>query len=135
MAETARSWAPRGAWAGIAQAGQIGAAGQAGIIATLLDGFGLATLIVAPGGTSALSQAVEARLGIALPTAPKIVSSASHDAIWSGPELEKRHFPPTPVGSAVCGLRVAFASTKAARIASMSRTSRNQPSGDGRCPT
>ena len=86
MAETARSWAPRGAWAGIAQAGQIGAAGQAGIIATLLDGFGLATLIVAPGGTSALSQAVEARLGIALPTAPKIVSSASHDAIWSGPE-------------------------------------------------
>lgn len=86
MAETARSWAPRSAWTGIAQAGQIGAAGSAGVTATLLDGFGLATLIAAPGGTTALAQAVEAQLGIALPATPKIVSSASHDAIWSGPD-------------------------------------------------
>jgi sarcosine oxidase subunit gamma len=34
----------------------------------------------------ALSQAVEARLGIALPMTPKIASSTSHDAIWSGPD-------------------------------------------------
>lgn len=86
MAETARSWAPRAAWAGIAQAGQIGAAGAAGVTASLLDGFGLATLIAAPGGAAVLSQAVEGRLGIALPTTPKIVSNASHDAIWSGPD-------------------------------------------------
>lgn len=86
MAETARSWAPRSAWAGIAQPGQIGAAELAGVTANLLDGFGLATLIAAPGGAAALSQAVEARLGIALPTTPKIVSGASHDAIWSGPD-------------------------------------------------
>jgi len=86
MADTARSWAPRSAWADIAQAGQIGVAGSAGVIATLLDGFGLATLIAAPGGTAALSRAVEARLGIALPATPKIVSGASHDAIWSGPD-------------------------------------------------
>lgn len=86
MAETATSWAPRSAWAGIAQPGQIGTAGSAGVTASLLDGFGLATLIAAPGGAAALSQAVEARLGIALPTAPKIVSGASHDAIWSGPD-------------------------------------------------
>lgn len=86
MAETARSWAPRAAWAGIAQAGQIGAAGAAGVTASLLDGFGLATLIAAPGGAAALSQAVEGRLGIALPTTPKVVSNASHDAIWSGPD-------------------------------------------------
>jgi sarcosine oxidase subunit gamma len=86
MAETARSWAPRSAWAGIAQTGQIGAAGSAGVTATLLDGFGLATLIAAPGEAPTLSQAVEGRLGIALPTTPKIVSNASHDAIWSGPD-------------------------------------------------
>ncbi|CAD5293450.1 N-methylglutamate dehydrogenase subunit D [Bosea sp. 62] len=86
MAETATLWAPRGAWAGIAQAGQIGATGPAGVTATLLDGFGLATLIAAPGRTTALSQAVEGRLNIALPTTPKVVSNATHDAIWSGPE-------------------------------------------------
>ena len=86
MAETARSWAPRSAWAGIAQAGQIGAAGAAGVTATLLDGFGLATLIAAPGGTPALSQLVESRIGITLPTIPRIVAGASHDAIWSGPD-------------------------------------------------
>ncbi|TCR66446.1 sarcosine oxidase subunit gamma family protein [Bosea sp. BK604] len=86
MAETARSWAARGAWAGIAQAGQLGATGPAGVTATLLDGFGLATLIAAPGGAAALSQAIVARLGIALPAMPKIASSASHDVIWSGPD-------------------------------------------------
>ncbi len=86
MAETARSWAPRNAWAGIAQPGQIGVAGPAGVTATLLDGFGLATLIAAPGGAQALSQAVEGRLGIALPTTPKIASGASHDVVWSGPD-------------------------------------------------
>lgn len=86
MAETARSWAPRSAWAGIAQAGQIGATGSAGVTATLLDSFGLATLIAAPGGTVALSNLVESRAGIALPTMPKIASGASHDAIWSGPD-------------------------------------------------
>jgi len=86
MAETARSWAPRSAWAGIAQAGRIGVAGPAGVTATLLDGFGLATLIAAPGGTPALSQAIDALLGITLPTTPKIASGAAHDAIWSGPD-------------------------------------------------
>ncbi|MGE7469802.1 sarcosine oxidase subunit gamma [Bosea sp. NPDC003192] len=86
MAETARSWAPRSAWAGIAQPGQIGAAGPAGVTATLLDGFGLATMIAAPGGTAALSTLVEGRAGIALPSTPKIASGASHDAIWSGPD-------------------------------------------------
>ncbi|MDX3808693.1 sarcosine oxidase subunit gamma [Bosea thiooxidans] len=86
ISRTAVSWTPRGAWAGIAQAGQIGAAGPAGVTATLLDGFGLATLIAAPGGTAALSGLVESRAGIALPATPKIASGASHDAIWSGPE-------------------------------------------------
>lgn len=86
MAETASSWAPRGAWAGIAQTGQIGTIGPAGVTANLLDGFGLATLIAAPGGATALSQAIEGRLGIALPATPRIVSNASHDAIWSGPD-------------------------------------------------
>ena len=83
---TAMSWAPRGAWAGIAQPGSFGATGVAGVTATLLDGFGLATLIAAPGTAPALSRIVEARLGIALPLTPKIASGQAHDAIWAGPD-------------------------------------------------
>lgn len=85
MADMATSWAPRGAWAGIAQAGTMGAAGSPGVTARALDGFGLATLIAAPAATATLSAFVEDRLGLALPTAPRIVSGTSHDAVWSGP--------------------------------------------------
>lgn len=86
MAETAISWAPRGAWAGIAQAGRFGASGEAGVTATLLDGFGLATLIAGSDATAAVSRLVEAKLGLALPQAQKIMSGGTHDAIWVGPE-------------------------------------------------
>ncbi|KRE12242.1 hypothetical protein ASE66_16895 [Bosea sp. Root483D1] len=91
MAETATtstavSWTQHGAWADIAQAGQLGAAGPAGVTAILQGGFGLATLIATPGGAPALSGLVESRTGITLPATPTIVSGASHDAIWSGPE-------------------------------------------------
>lgn len=86
MAETAISWAQRGAWAGIARPGRFGASRGAGVTATLLDRLGLATLIAAPGEAHALSRIVEARLGLALPLVPKIVSGSGHDAIWAGPE-------------------------------------------------
>ncbi|MCO5093175.1 sarcosine oxidase subunit gamma [Bosea sp. (in: a-proteobacteria)] len=86
MAETATSWLPRGAWAGVAEPGAFGATGEAGIVATLHDGFGLATLIAGPGAAPALSRLVEARLGIALPRTPRIVLGRGHDAIWTGPE-------------------------------------------------
>lgn len=85
MAETAQ-WMPRSAWAGIAQPGTFGAAGRGGVTATLLEGRGLASLIAAPGGAEALARRVEQSLGLALPTAPRIVSSAGHDVIWSGPD-------------------------------------------------
>jgi sarcosine oxidase subunit gamma len=86
MAETAISWVPRSAWAGIAQAGSFGMQGEAGVTATLLDGFGLASLIAGPDATAALSRLVEAKLGLALPQAQKIASGGTHDAIWVGPE-------------------------------------------------
>lgn len=86
MTEIAISWAPRGAWAGIAQPGRFGAQDEAGIAVTLLDGFGLATLIAGPGAVTALSRIVETRLGIALPEALGIVSGVTHDVIWIGPE-------------------------------------------------
>lgn len=86
MAETASLWTPRGAWADIAQAGVFGATGPAGVTIQALDGFGLATLIGVPGRTAALADLVEARFGVALPTAPRIASGRSHDAIWSGPD-------------------------------------------------
>ncbi|TAJ34552.1 sarcosine oxidase subunit gamma family protein, partial [Bosea sp. (in: a-proteobacteria)] len=37
-------------------------------------------------GGDALARRVEQSLGLALPTAPRIVSSAGHDVIWSGPD-------------------------------------------------
>lgn len=86
MAETAISWAPRAAWAGIAQAGSFGTQGKAGVTATLLDGFGLATLIAGADTVQGLLRLVETKLGIALPQAPKIVSGGAHDAIWAGSE-------------------------------------------------
>lgn len=86
MAETATSWRPRSAWAGIAQPGSFGAKGETGVVATLLDGFGLATLIARPGAAMALSRTVEGRLGVALPEMPRIVSGGAHDVIWAGPD-------------------------------------------------
>ncbi|MGX5734266.1 sarcosine oxidase subunit gamma [Bosea thiooxidans] len=86
MAETAISWAPRGAWAGIAQPGFFGAKGPAGIVATLLHGFGLATLIAPPDEAIAVSRVVEARLGIVLPETPKIAQVGAYDAVWAGPD-------------------------------------------------
>lgn len=86
IASTAMPWVLRGAWSGVAQAGSFGATGVPGITASLLGGFGLATLIAGPGGTRPLSQAMESRLGLALPATPTIVSGPAHDAIWAGPE-------------------------------------------------
>ncbi len=65
MAETVISWGPRSAWSGVAQPGSFGAQGETGVVATLLDGLGLATVIAAPNGSAALSRAFEARLGLA----------------------------------------------------------------------
>jgi sarcosine oxidase subunit gamma len=88
MAEAATAsggWVPRGPWEGTASPGHFGAPGRAGVTARLLDGFGLATLIAAPGETSALTKLAESRLGLTLPHTPKIVTGTSCDAIWSGP--------------------------------------------------
>jgi sarcosine oxidase subunit gamma len=78
-------WTPRGAWAGVAAPGHFGVPGSAGVTARLLDGFGLATLIAAPGEREALARLTEASLGLSLPETPRIVTGQSCDAIWSGP--------------------------------------------------
>lgn len=86
MAETATSWKPRRAWTGIAQPGSFGAKGEAGVFVTALEGSGLASVIAEPGGTAALSRIFEARLGLAPPSAPRIVRGPAHDLIWAGPD-------------------------------------------------
>jgi sarcosine oxidase subunit gamma len=86
MAETAISWKPRGAWASIAQPGSFGARSETSVFVTVPEGFGLATVIAGPDGTAALSRIFEARLGLALPSAPRIVRASAHDAIWAGPD-------------------------------------------------
>lgn len=77
-------WTPRSAWAGIAGPGHIGASSE-GVTVTLLDGYGLASLIAAPGQAEALSRRVEERFGLALPPTPRLVSCAGYDAIGTGP--------------------------------------------------
>ncbi len=86
MAEAVISWEPRGAWAGIAQPGSFGAKGEAGVVVTGLEGLGLASVIATPQGSADLSRVLEARLGLALPTAPRIGRAGAHDAIWAGPD-------------------------------------------------
>ncbi|WP_293811737.1 sarcosine oxidase subunit gamma [uncultured Bosea sp.] len=86
MAETATSWDPRGAWAGIAQPGSFGAKGEAGVFAIMLEGFGLASVIAEPDTTAALSQTVEALLGLTLPPTPRIARGPAHDIVWAGPD-------------------------------------------------
>lgn len=86
MPETATAWRPRGAWEGVARPSVFGAAGGRGVTAALLDRFGLATLIAPPGGTTALSRVVEARIGARLPQTPRIVAGRGADVIWTGPE-------------------------------------------------
>lgn len=86
MPEPAIAWRPRGAWAGTAQPGAFGAKGEPGVVATPLDGFGLATLIAAPGAAADLSRMVEARIGVSLPERPRIVSGRGNDVIWCCPD-------------------------------------------------
>lgn len=84
MAETAQ-WTPRSAWAGIAEPGHFGTERREGVTVTLLEGYGLASLIAAPDGAQELVGQVERSLGLTLPTAPKIVSADGCDAIGTGP--------------------------------------------------
>lgn len=86
MAETVTSWERRSAWAGIAQPGSFGAKGEAGVVVTVLEGSGLASVIAAPDGAAALSRTFEAKLALALPTLPRIVRGPAHDIIWAGPD-------------------------------------------------
>lgn len=85
MTEQASStWRARGCWAGIAEAGQIGASGKPGVTALTLDGLGLATLIAGPGSTG-LERVTKRQLGLDLPRKPSVVLSATHGLVWSGP--------------------------------------------------
>lgn len=79
-------WTRRSAWADAARAGRIGAENRTGVVVELLDGLGIATLIVADGGGPALAAALRDRLGIAPPATPLIRRSASRALAWAGPD-------------------------------------------------
>lgn len=83
MAETATSWLRRGAWTSTAEAGSFGRGGRPGVVATLLDGFGLASLFA--DDAAELSRFLERILGVGLPGSPSIVFGQEHDLIWVGP--------------------------------------------------
>lgn len=79
------SWAPRSAWAGVASVGRIGKTGAPGVVATLRDGYGLATLIATAGGEAALAKAVKVETGLELPQRPIVHAAGARAAIWAGP--------------------------------------------------
>ncbi|UQR61557.1 sarcosine oxidase subunit gamma [Bradyrhizobium sp. C-145] len=84
MAEQVTSiWRPRSAWAGIVEAGQIGADGKAGVTALTLDDMGFATLIVPPGSTD-LASATKRMIGLDLPKKTFVSLSSTHGVAWAG---------------------------------------------------
>ena len=86
MAEQATPiWRPRDAWAGVAEAGQIGATGKPGVTALLLGDMGFATLIAAPGSVG-LERAAKRLIGLDLPRTPSTTLSDTHGLIWAGPD-------------------------------------------------
>ncbi|MCP3469028.1 sarcosine oxidase subunit gamma [Bradyrhizobium sp. CCGUVB1N3] len=86
MAEQTTSiWGARGAWTGIAKAGQIGATGKPGVTALTLGGMGFATLITASGSAD-LERAAKRLIGLGLPRTPSAVWSKTHGLIWAGPD-------------------------------------------------
>lgn len=84
-AMTTATWAPRGAWAGILQAGHLGVAAATGVQVTARDGLGIANLIAPAVGEAALAAAVKNSFGLDLPSKPAIVSAKTHAAVWAGP--------------------------------------------------
>ncbi|WGR93418.1 sarcosine oxidase subunit gamma [Bradyrhizobium sp. ISRA443] len=86
MPEQATSiWRTRDAWAGIAEAGQIGTAGKSGVTASTLGNLGLATLIAA-GDSADLDRATKRLIGLDLPRGPSAALSSTHGLVWSGPD-------------------------------------------------
>lgn len=84
MAEFAQ-WTPRSAWAGIAAPGHMGVAGREDVTVTLLDGYGLASIIAPPDRLDALGEKLSTACGLALPSTPRIVSADRRDLIGIGP--------------------------------------------------
>ncbi|MCK1635225.1 sarcosine oxidase subunit gamma family protein [Bradyrhizobium sp. 162] len=82
--ETA-TWRARGAWAGIAEPGQIGARGDPDITAVTLDDAGFATLI-ASSGSADLELAIKRTIGLDLPRRPLVSLSNAHGLAWAGPD-------------------------------------------------
>ncbi|WP_439397362.1 sarcosine oxidase subunit gamma [Bradyrhizobium sp. PMVTL-01] len=84
MAEQATSiWRPRSAWAGIVDAGQIGAVAKAEVTVLTLEDMGFATLIVPPGSTD-LASATKRMIGLDLPKKTFVSLSSTHGVAWAG---------------------------------------------------
>lgn len=80
------SWQPRGAWNGLLAAGPFGARGKAGVSIETREGLGIACLIAPEADRDALARALQERLGLALPSEPRIASGAGHSLVWAGVE-------------------------------------------------
>lgn len=79
------SWAPRGAWAGLLNAGHLGVPSATGVRVIAREGLGIASLIAPAAGEAALAAAVKGGFGLDLPLHLAIAQSGKHAAVWAGP--------------------------------------------------
>lgn len=86
MPEQANSmWRPRDGWAGIINAEQIGAEGEAGVTLQISDNLQLATLITG-SDSSGLQRLTKQLIGLDLPQTSSAALTATHGLVWSGPD-------------------------------------------------
>jgi methylglutamate dehydrogenase subunit D len=82
------AWRPCGAWNGILTPGGSGAqtGGAAGVIATPLENYGMATVIAHHGGRGALDDYFASAHGMTLPAAPRVACGRDCTLVWDGPD-------------------------------------------------
>lgn len=83
MVET--TWAPRTAWAGVAEPGHFGI-DDTGVTVALCRDPSIATLMCDHAGADKLAGAVKTALGIALPQAGRVATADRCTLIWTAPE-------------------------------------------------
>ncbi|MCS3765955.1 MULTISPECIES: sarcosine oxidase subunit gamma [Bradyrhizobium] len=78
-------WRSRDCWAGIINAEQIGADGEAGVTLLISNDLQLATLITRPD-SSGLQRLTKQLIGLDLPQTSSAALTPTHGLVWSGPD-------------------------------------------------
>jgi sarcosine oxidase subunit gamma len=85
VAELGVAWEPRSAWAGIAEPGRYGAAGEAGVILQPLGSRGMAAISVSETERERLAEIFASDFGVKLPEARRVEEGRALEVVWTGP--------------------------------------------------